>query len=110
MFRTNFVIPGSTVLQQVVISVFGIILPLGGHLCGCLGEVVFSAQIVPVVRLIYRLNIFQELLKWLSIAVFVQQRWEGFVQFVECLHSGEHPVGILKMLPKCVGHLRGLET
>ena len=92
VFRPDLVIPGRPVLEVVVIPVLLDVLPFGSHLGRCPGIVVLRPQVVAVVRFIDGLNVAQEPLKTLFLATFIQQGGEGFIQFVEGLHSRENPV------------------
>ena len=68
------------------------------------GGIVFLHGVVAVVCLVYLLNVFQKAFKCFPVAVLIQKRGEGLVEFVECFKSGEDVVGAAELLPHCVGH------
>lgn len=68
------------------------------------GGIVFLHGVVAVVCLVYLLNVFQKAFKCFPVAVLIQKRREGLVEFVECFKSGEDVVGAAELLPHCVGH------
>lgn len=63
------------------------------------GGIVFLHGVVAVVCLVYLLNVFQKAFKCFPVAVLIQKRREGLVEFVECFKSGEDVVGAAELLP-----------
>ena len=79
MFRTDMVVAGRPVLEEIVVSVLLEVLPAGGHFGRSFRVVVLRPEIVPVVGFIDGLNVVQEAFERLSLATLIQERG-GFLE------------------------------
>ena len=82
MFGAYAPVARGAVLEVVAVSVLHEVLPLGGHVCRSLAEVIFRAEVVLVVGTVYPLNVIPKLLERFSIPVLIDEGRECLVEFM----------------------------
>ena len=93
VLRAHLIISGGAVLKVVSVSILGVLFPFCRHLGRGVYEIVLSVEIILIVCLVYFLNVIIKLSKRLSIAVLIEEGWEGLVELVKGLDPGEDVVG-----------------
>lgn len=107
MILTHAVVLGGAVLEVVTVAVGLNLLPARGHEGSADGVVIFRVEVIVIIAVVYRLNIFAERFKGFNVALVRNQGQPHLAQCVVSLEAGENKSVVFERMAHSFGDLMG---
>ena len=104
---THAVVLGGAVLEVVTVAVLFNLLPARSHKRGTDGVVILRIEVIVVIAVVYRFNIFAERFKGFNIALVGQEGQSHLAERVKRFEAGENKSVVFESMAHSFGDLMG---